>query len=303
MIRNSIRGSAAALLLLAGLCLDAAAQNRSLPSDHPDIGKAALAAEAAAEAAMGKAAAGPAMGEVPQAPGNPAMDPSMDPHAGMGTDPHGEVPSLLPDPGPVKPVGLKKVGALAGVAVLHEGRVKPMETFARHMLLQFSGRTSYKGEGALEVMSRILFTPELVGDYKIFLINNPEVVQALGVEPENRRKYSYRQVEKSLLKLQAQAEKADAVEAEKRDLYQKEVLRVYANLVQFVSLTRTFSWALPSPAYSVTVPETRERLKLPADQAGLAFWDLMTRAPAIAQVLEQVGDRDQSSRTPMERAG
>ena len=83
-------------------------------------------------------------------------------------------------------VGLRKVGALSAVAILHEGRIKPMETFARHVLLQFSGRTRYEKQSALEVMARILFTPEMTGDYKIFLINNPEVVQAMLGAPRVR---------------------------------------------------------------------------------------------------------------------
>ena len=278
--------------------MDAEAQGRSLPADHPDIGKAALAAEALA----GETANGGECRRMPALPRKWAERPPWKrrPWIPMAACQHASSASLLPEPGPVPPVGLSRVDALGGVAVLHEGRVKPMETFARHILLQFSGRTRYQKSGALEVMSRILFTPELVGDYKIFLINNPEVVQALGVEPEKRRKYSYRQLEKSLDKLQTQAEKADAVEAEKRDLFQKEILRVYGNLVQFVSLTRSMSWALPSRSMPWPFPRPRERLKLPDDPAGFAFWDHMSRAQAISQVLEEVGDRPQASRTPME---
>jgi ABC-type transport system involved in cytochrome c biogenesis permease subunit len=227
----------------------------------------------------------------------PAPGGAADPHAAMG------VTSLLPTVGPghAPPSSLSDVSALQEVAVLHEGRIKPMETFARHMLLQFSGRTTYQKSTALQVMARILFTPELVGDYSLFLINNPEVVQALGVAEEKRRRYSFHQLEKALPKLQEMAEKADAVEDEKRDLVQKEVLRVYGNMVQFVNLARTFSFALPNPIYTVTLAETKRQIELPPSQTVFSFWDLMSRAQSIAKVLEGIGDRKEDQRTAEEK--
>jgi ABC-type transport system involved in cytochrome c biogenesis permease subunit len=231
--------------------------------------------------------------------GHPPVGASGD--AGMG--PHGRtgMPSLLPAVGAVPASGLAKVGALESVPVLHEGRLKPMITYARHMLLQFSGRTTYKKNSAMQEMARILFTPELAGDDGIFLINNPEVAEALGVAPEKHRRYTYRQLEKSLPKLQELAEKANAVQDEKRDLVQKEVLRVFGNVVEFVNLTRTFSYALPSPNYVVRLPDTRKQLELKPDVTEYSFWQLMVSAQSIAHILEGIGNRGEAERTPMER--
>ena len=225
-----------------------------------------------------------------------------DPHAGMGMGAgHAGMPSLLPPIGPVPPSSLAKVGALEAVPLLHEGRLKPMITYARHMLLQFSGRTTYENSSAMQMMAKFLFTPELCGDYKIFIINNPEVAEALGVVPEKHRRYSFKQLEKALPKLQELAEKANGVADEKRDLVQKEVLRVFGNVVEFVNITRTFSFALPSPVYTVKLPETRKQLELKPDLAEYSFWDLMTSAQAIARILEGIGNRGEAERTPMER--
>ncbi|HKP95960.1 MAG TPA: cytochrome c biogenesis protein CcsA [Fibrobacteria bacterium] len=244
------------------------------------------------------AGAGAPSGDLPDGHppvGGPQADAGMDPHGGAG------MPSLLPEAGSTPPASVDKVGVLEAVPVLHEGRLKPMITYARHMLLQFSGRTGYQKSSAMQVMAHLLFTPELAGDYRIFLINNPEVAEALGVAPEKHRRYTFRQLEKALPKLQELAEKANALPDEKRDLVQKEVLRVFGNLVEFVNITRTFAYALPNPAYAVRMPETRRQLDLKPDVARYSFWDLMTSAQAIAKILEGIGDRGEADRTPMER--
>jgi ABC-type transport system involved in cytochrome c biogenesis permease subunit len=233
----------------------------------------------------------------------------VNPH-GTGSNPHDSGPnphatgtagSMLPFPGPVPAGSLAKVGIMESVPVMHDGRLKPMVTFARHMLLQFSGKTTYQGLSAMQVMAKILFAPETTGDLQIFLINNPEVPQALGIPDEKHRRYSFRMLEKGLPKLEQQAQKASEIEAEKRDLVQKEILRTFSNVVDYLNLTRSFTFALPNSMFTVRLPETKSLLGLKPDQSVFSFWDLMSRAQAIAQVLEGLGERPDSERTAVEK--
>src|SRR5690606_18334213 len=166
--------------------------------------------ETDAEKAESGSSAGP---EVPGETG--------DPHAGLDSSEMAAMPSLIPKSGPRPASSTGNVKAMEAVPILHEGRLKPMITYARHMLLQFSGRTTYGKFSGMEVMARILFAPEETRDYRIFLINHPEVVEALGVTPVKNRRYSFADLEKSLPKLQQLAEKAGAAADDKRDLVQK----------------------------------------------------------------------------------
>ncbi len=251
-----------------------------------------------------QAAGGPASEPMPTGVGAQTLpDGHPDVAAGPADDPHADTAmgSLLPAMGPVPVASVQDVKALEAAPVLHEGRLKPLITYARHLLLQFSGRTTYQKLSAMQVMAKILFAPETAGELRIFLINNPEVAEALGVAPEKNRRYTFAQLEKSLPKLQELSEKANAVPDEKRDLVQKEILRVFANLVEFVNLTRTFSFALPNAAYEVRLADTRTQLQLKPDQPRYSFWELMLNAQAIAKVLEGIGDRSDAQRTPEER--
>jgi ABC-type transport system involved in cytochrome c biogenesis permease subunit len=209
--------------------------------------------------------------------------------------------TLLPRSLGAPAVGVEDLGAFASVAVLHEGRVKPLETFARHLLLQWSGQSSYEGRPALSVLADVLFAPEKTGDYKIFRIDNPDVAEAMRITPEPHRRYSYREIEPGLHRLQTLAARADSVEETKRDVVEKEVLGTMDNIVSFLNLTRAMQYALPSPPLTIQYPETRAALGLPQQENGPpTFWELMDHAPILAQVLENIGSRPPAARSPME---
>ncbi len=81
------------------------------------------------------------------------------------------------------------------------GRVKPVHTYSRFMLLQFSGRSSIQFETAdgtshesdsAEWLLDTFFRPQLAADLPIFVVDDSEAVLRLGIEPKDKRdRYSY----------------------------------------------------------------------------------------------------------------
>lgn len=63
--------------------------------------------------------------------------------------------------------------------ILHDGRVKPLDSFARHYLLTFSGTERFDGQPAINWLARTLFDPGHAAEDEIFVIRNP---QALGLD-------------------------------------------------------------------------------------------------------------------------
>ncbi len=213
----------------------------------------------------------------------------------------GDSITLLPRNLGTVSAGVTDLGPFASVAVLHDGRLKPLETFARHLLLQWSGQSTYEGRSALSVTADILFAPEKTGDYKIFRIDNPDVAEAMRITPEPHRRYSYREIEPGLHRLQTLAARADSVEESKRDVVEKEVLQTMGDVVAYLNLTRALQYALPSPALTIQYAETRSALDLPQQENGPpTFWELMDKAPMLARVLENIGSKPVTDRTPME---
>lgn len=195
--------------------------------------------------------------------------------------------------------GKRDLDGFARMAVLHDGRLKPVETLARHTLLQWSGRSSLKGRPALSVFAQLVFAPEQTGDLYLFRIDNPEVAEIAGMTPVTNRLYTYRQIEPGLERLQQYAAAADTVEAEKQTIVQKEALRVFGNVAAFLNLTRTAQYALPNLNLLVLLPETQALLGLDSGPT-YSFWEMMARAPRIARVLDNLGSGEVSSQVEAE---
>jgi len=88
----------------------------------------------------------------------------------------------------------------------------------KYLLLQFSGRTSFDGKPAINWVARLLFAPATTGKDKVFLINNPDIPMALGVEPDKKRRYSFVQLQPGLKKLSELAQVADQIEEKNRSI-------------------------------------------------------------------------------------
>ena len=98
----------------------------------------------------------------------------------------------------------KTVDIAKGIPVQDGGRVKPFETRAQFLMLKLHGARKMKfksgGEeisiGPTEWLLDILFRPELAMTTPTFRVDDSDLLEAVGMEVENRRdRYSYIQLE------------------------------------------------------------------------------------------------------------
>ena len=183
----------------------------------------------------------------------------------------------------IKPRAAVSLDRFAALAVLNEGRVKPVDTYARTLLLQLSGKTSFGRQSAVQWLARLLFAPATTFEDKVFLINNPETATALGVEPEPKRRYSFSRIEPGFAKLEELARMADKIEPKERSVVEQEILRVYQNVFLYDLHTRVFRFALPSSEFQITDPGIIKTLGLPETQKIFSFYDLASRAELLQQ--------------------
>ena len=76
------------------------------------------------------------------------------------------------------------------------GRIKPLDTFARNQLLSIYGKRAFKSENvnATDWLLQLLSDPKSGFNKKVFNLANPQVVQSLGLEWNNKHKYSYHEI-------------------------------------------------------------------------------------------------------------
>ena len=167
---------------------------------------------------------------------------------------------------PVQPQGVHSLRVLKSIAILDNGRVKPLDTYAENILLRFSGRRDFERKDAIAWLAKLIFAPETTKDDKIFLINHPDIPESLGLKIEKRRRYSFAQLEPSLTHIQELALKAQQIDDKKRDIVENELIRLWDNLKTYASLSLSFSFGIPHPDFTITSSETLNQLGFPPPQ-------------------------------------
>jgi ABC-type transport system involved in cytochrome c biogenesis permease subunit len=119
------------------------------------------------------------------------------------------------------------------------------------------------------------------------MINHPEVSEALGIDPENRRRFSFSEMHTGLNKLHEMAVKAFDIPEDERSPVEKEILRVYHNISQYSELVQAFQFALMHDDFAIKSEKVQNLLELPAAD-GYSFLDIFLRAPRMSASLEQI---------------
>lgn len=187
----------------------------------------------------------------------------------------------------LKPKQVRSLDALKSVAVLNQGRIKPFETFAKTFLLQLSGRDHYKKQSALEWMAKFLFAPRSTYNDKVFLVNHPEILEALKVKPVKNRKYSYNQLNAGYEKLEELARVISQIDDKKQSVVDKEILRVFSNVVLYSRLSGAFTFALAHPDFTLNSPETVKALGLPEGQTEFSYYDILNKSHVLAKLAHE----------------
>jgi len=151
---------------------------------------------------------------------------------------------------------------LASLVINDAGRVKPLETFANYYLLRLSGKTSYKGLNATQWLSKALFKPDSVFSDKVFLINNPEILEAIGVPPDAKRRYSFSELEAGEDKLNEFAQVILLKDPKQLTDFDREIVRVFTNYQSLIQVFDTFSLFINHPDFQVSDTATQKSLNL-----------------------------------------
>lgn len=124
----------------------------------------------------------------------------------------------------------------AALPVTSGGRVKPMDSAARHVLMVAGGRQSVVDGGsrmeAVEFLLGLMGRPEDVADLPTVRIDHPDVLAILGLTPEmgGRKRISLNRVEAQWHEVVAQAHRALDVEPKGRDAFQRAVVGLYGGV-------------------------------------------------------------------------
>lgn len=155
---------------------------------------------------------------------------------------------------------------LARVPVLHEGRVKPMDTFARVHLQRFYGDDRIDGKSAIAWLRDMMFKPNETLNAMRLRITSKPVLSLLGLEEKKPPLYPYHVVAKKLEQHQDALQRIFSKEASKWNATEKSLWELYENVSDMVQIIGTFSLIMP---LDLVLPE--EELKELSVSADLPF--------------------------------
>ena len=127
----------------------------------------------------------------------------------------------------------------------HEGRIKPLDTFARTHLLAFNGKESAGELSPSHWLAELLFDPEAAYKREIFNLPNPDVTAALGLDRRDGNRFSFNELFSRLREQEAFFQALREKESESRTPAQTQLLELDVKAARFFEISRSLSMLLP----------------------------------------------------------
>lgn len=185
------------------------------------------------------------------------------------------------------------VTALKKLIIHESGRLKPFDSYARTMLLVFSGKSTFEGKSAVEWIAQVMWKPETTVDQRIFKITYDQVLVALGIRPDKGRRYSYNELVRGFEVLSQIVQVARNKDQDYLSASDKEFLRIYDNFVLYNQIMNSFLFSLPVQTFLVSSMEVKNALGLEPDINYFSYTDIMKVSDNLRSLVATINAKSQ----------
>ena len=130
------------------------------------------------------------------------------------------------------------------ISVMHEGRVKPLGTFAQIKLNELYGKKTISGLSATEWLAEVLFNPKQAYSRKIFRIINNDVKAALSLKAEEKY-FTFIEIYTAFGQNQKLISNLFSADPAGLDLTSNQIKDLYNHFSDYMGLSRSFSFFSP----------------------------------------------------------
>jgi len=185
---------------------------------------------------------------------------------------------------------------IAEVPVLAEGRVKPFDTWAAYTLLRMNSVRSARDADDNVLSPRewaldLLFRPDWAGRERCFLITTDEVLTALEIQHEGRKKrdrYSFQDLEPGARKLMTLAPGYMHKERADRTPLEEGLVRLYQDMQEYTELLGSMDFA----RHSLSVGKDPDVERLFEGKEEVPFSDVLAKGPGLAERLQLLSSKE-----------
>ncbi|MCD8563108.1 MAG: cytochrome c biogenesis protein ResB [Alphaproteobacteria bacterium] len=167
--------------------------------------------------------------------------------------------------------------------IQHEGRVKPLESFARIMLLQISGKEDFSGKPAIAFLAETLFDPASAAAEPVFHLPNAALPKMLELGEGEKGPLSYAALAPAILRTQEEALRLAGLDPKELSSEQKALLDLHRNFGFYGQVLRALTPVLPLAV------EPPARFKNLAEKSGtLSYLDFSPLKPEIDKHVKDI---------------
>lgn len=176
------------------------------------------------------------------------------------------------------------LNTLSQIPILSNGRIKPLDTYARINLSRFHNKDSLNKTSAIEWFTELIFDPTAANEKKIFRIINLEVLGALGIAQNPGNNYSAMELINTLQKNSQLIEGISNTAPEEQTPAQKQIIDLYSNIQLYIEISRSFSMVFKE--FEIHDVALAKKLNL-KDQQKLSYQDILKEEIALKKVLNE----------------
>lgn len=182
-----------------------------------------------------------------------------------------------------------KAGALAELVVQDQGRLKPMDTFARSQLLLYHGSFSIERQKAIDWLLELWLFPEQAYERKVFkVLDEKEAISALGIGVDPDHLYSFRTLSEGINERMESLRQLSEKDPESRTRAETQLLTVYRKVMQYLALSR--AWTALDADITIQNAELADAIGLQANKA-YTYREFMESREALATELQSLQGR------------
>lgn len=123
------------------------------------------------------------------------------------------------------------------IPVLHEGRVKPLDTVARNSLLVLHGKQTFNKKPAIDWLLDTLLIPEKSLDYPVIRVDHPELLSLITDDPAHQKYVSLNEIDPHLEEIRRMA--MDATQSTHKSTLENATLQLWQKITHFYQIAST----------------------------------------------------------------
>jgi ABC-type transport system involved in cytochrome c biogenesis permease subunit len=134
-----------------------------------------------------------------------------------------------------------RAGALEALVVQDDGRLKPLDTFARAQLLLYHQKRTIDKQKAIDWLLELLVAPDVAYERKVFKVFEKEAILGLGIGLDPESRYSFRDLSRGINDRMESLRQLSEKAAEDRTRAETQLLTLYRKVMQYLALSRSLT--------------------------------------------------------------